>query len=108
MPSRKTARKTTKQAYTHSSNRSAAEASIVKLREQGALIEVDEALVHAFLALASAVDAAPEKADLWREYRATGQALREAVAGGGDDDTASFLLTVQTPGRAKVGDRSKS
>lgn len=92
----------------YASNRLAAEATVGKYRSDGALAHVDDALVHAFLALAEAVDGTPEREGLWREYRAIGQELREAVAGGGDDDSAQFILSVQTPGRAKVGNPAKS
>ena len=87
----------------YASNLDAAQKTVLRLEQSGALEEADPDLVHAFLALAAAVDAFAEKADLWREYRQTGRALREAVAVGVDDDTASFLVSIQTPGRAKVG-----
>lgn len=91
-------------------NREAAEATVEALREAGSLQVVDEATVQAFLSLASAVDADEAKADLWREYRAATAALREAAAGGSDDDTAEFLVSIQTPRRrgAKVVDAEKS
>lgn len=90
-------------------NRAAAERTVAALRESGALELVDEATVAAFLSLASAVDAPDAKADLWREYRAFSAALREAAAGGSDDDTHAFIISVQTPrGRAKVGDAEES
>jgi hypothetical protein len=89
-------------------NREAAEQTLAALRKSGALEAVDEAIAQAFLSLASAVDNPEAKADLWREYRAMTVALREAGAGGSDDDSASFLVSIQTPGRrAKVGHRKK-
>jgi len=59
--------------------------------------------------LAAAVDAAPENAALWREYRAAVTVLMEAGADGdADDDTKAFLLAIRTPVRSKVGDTKKS
>lgn len=87
-------------------NQLAALRTIDALRESGQLEAIDDALVEAFLSLAIAVDLEPAKADLWREYRQFSAALKEAAAGGSDDDTQAFLITVQTPGRAAVGDRS--
>lgn len=78
------------------------------LRASGTLEPGDEAIVAAFLSLARAVDDPDAKADLWREYRAATVALREVASGGSDDDTASFLVSIQTPGRAKVGNAKKS
>lgn len=90
-------------------NRTAAEKTVEALRESGALEAVDEATVAAFLSLADAVDGPDAKADLWREYRAFSAALREAAAGGSDDDTQAFIISVQTPrGRASVRDSSES
>jgi hypothetical protein len=45
---------------------------------------------------------------LWREYRAAVQSLMEAGADGVDDDSASFLVSIQTPGRAKVRNSKES
>lgn len=94
--------------HVHASNASAASAVVASLRESGAIEDTDEALVTAFLSLAVAVDAEPLKADLWREYRAASAALREAASGGVDDEAASFLVTVSTPGRSEVGNSKKS
>lgn len=90
-------------------NRTAAETTVEALRDAGALEDVDEATVAAFLSLASEVDSGEAKADLWREYRAHGQALREAGAGGSDDDHA-FIVNIQTPrgSGTSVGDPSES
>jgi hypothetical protein len=64
--------------------------------------EADEALVALARGLAAAVDAAPDNAALWREYRAAVTALSEVGADGDiDDDTQAFLLTLRTPVRAK-------
>lgn len=55
--------------------------------------------------LAAAVDAAPENAALWREYRAAVTTLTEVGADHDvDDDTQAFLLRIRTPMRSKVGD----
>ncbi len=85
-------------------NRRAAEVTVAALREQ--LEDVDEALIAAFLSLASSVDSADAGGDLWREYRAHAQALREVAAGGSDDDTAAFLIEVRTPVRDSPKRRS--
>lgn len=75
----------------------------------GRLEEDDEALVALARGLAAAVDAAPENAALWREYRAAVTALSEAGADGDvDDDTQAFLLTLRTPVRPKVGNAKNS
>jgi len=85
-------------------NRVAAEATVAALRKGGLLEDVDEATVAAFLSLAEAVDGPEVRADVWREYRAFANTLREAAAGGSDDDTQAFLVSIQTPSRAKVRD----
>lgn len=73
------------------------------------LDETDEALVALARGLAAAVDAAPENAALWREYRAAVTALGERGAEGDiDDDTEAFLLSIRTPLRPKVGNPKKS
>lgn len=67
------------------------------------LEEHDEALLALARGLAAAVDAAPDNAALWREYRAAVTALREVGSEGDiDDDTEAFLLSIRTPVRAKV------
>jgi hypothetical protein len=83
-------------------NREAAELAVEALRASGRLEDLDEPLATAVLALASAVDEGGDD-KLWREYRAFVQALREVALGGSDDDTTEFIFSVQTPGRAKVG-----
>lgn len=90
-------------------NRAAAERTIAAMSESGVLDAVDDATVAAFLSLASAVDGPDAKADIWREYRAFSAALKEAAAGGSDDDTQAFIVTVQTPGigRAALGNASQ-
>lgn len=93
----------------YASNLAAAVKTVDRLANAGMLDEIEPAIVQAFLSLAAAVDDPSAKADLWREYRAATAALREAAAGGSDDDTQSFLLTIRTPGgRSEVGDRSES
>jgi hypothetical protein len=93
----------------YASNAEAAAETVKRLDEAGTLDEIEPAIVQAFLSLAAAVDDPDAKADLWREYRAATAALREAAAGGSDDDTASFLVSIQTPrSRAKMGDPEES
>jgi len=71
--------------------------------------EGDEALMALARGLAAAVDAAPENAALWREYRAAVVALSEAGADGdADDDTQAFLLSIRTPMRPTMGNAKNS
>jgi hypothetical protein len=72
------------------------------LEGSGDIALVDDALVAMAKGLAAAVDADPSNAALWREYRQVWVAVKEAAAGGIDDDTASFLVTVRTPGRGSA------
>lgn len=66
---------------------------------------IDPALLSAIEGLARAIDADPGNAALWREYRQLYETVRAAAAGGTDDDTAQFRITVQTPrGRTAVVD----
>ena len=68
------------------------------------LDEGHEALMALARGLAAAVDAAPENAALWREYRAAVAALTEAGAAGDvDDDTQAFILALRKPVRPKMG-----
>ena len=71
----------------------------------GSLVIVPAALVELCRSLARAVDVDPSNAALFREYRASLDDLREAASRGTDDDTAEFLISIQTPrGRAQVVD----
>jgi hypothetical protein len=73
------------------------------------LDEMNEALVALARGLAAAVDAAPDNAALWREYRAAVTALMEVGSDGDiDDDTQAFLLALRTPVRPKVGNGTNS
>lgn len=83
----------------HMSNRRAAEQTVAAWRDAGQVDAEHESLIEAFLCLASEVDAGEARADVWREYRQTYQLLREVLSVGGDDDTASFLVSVSTPRR---------
>ena len=75
------------------------------LEASGDLSLVDDALVAAARGLAAAVDDDPSNAALWRELRAVYNDLREAAAGGVDDDTQTFRLSIQAPrGRASLVD----
>lgn len=79
------------------------------LKASGDLALIDDSLVSMARNLASAVDAEPANAALWREYRAVYLAVREAAAGGVDDDTATFRFSVQTPrGRTALVDSEDS
>jgi hypothetical protein len=80
-------------------NRTAAESTIKALEMQGRLADIDAARVALVRALADAVDSDPTNASLWREYRASEQALREANDTSGDDFTQ--LLAALS---AEVGD----
>lgn len=76
-----------------------------QLRDSGDIAMVDDAMVAMAKGLAVSVDEEPGNAALWREYRQVCEAVREAAAGGIDDDTATFRVSIQTPrGRATVGD----
>lgn len=82
--------------------------TLERLGDEGLLAEVSPAVMAMVRGLAAAVDAEPDNAALWREYRAALGTLKEEAAGGSDDDTASFLVSIQTPRGAKVGNSSES
>lgn len=63
----------------------ALESTIEALRAKGVLEPVDESLVATAKGLAAAVDANPDNAALWREFRAAQQALRGLTVGDADD-----------------------
>lgn len=70
----------------------AAIAKVVRtLTELGRLEAVDAAVVQAAQSLAEAVDAQPDNASLWREYRAAEAALRSCGQGKNDDALARAL-----------------
>lgn len=85
------------------SNAAGLERTIKALIAAKRLGEEDEALVALARGLAAAVDAAPENAALWREYRAAVGTLVLVGTDQVDDDTQDFLLSIRTPVRAKVG-----
>lgn len=64
------------------------------------------ALVEVARSLAQAVDAAPDNASLWREYRAALASLFDVLSDAGpSDEMASFLESIRTPAvRPQVGD----
>ena len=64
---------------------------IAALRSLGRLEDVDAAVVQAAQSLAEAVDAQPDNASLWREYRAAEAALRSLGQGKGDDALTQAL-----------------
>lgn len=82
-------------------NRKAAEKTIKALRDAGVLEHVDEIRVVAVQSLATACDAQPDNASLWREYRAAEAALRETTHG--DTDEFAVLLADLS---AEVGDQT--
>lgn len=77
-------------------NRAAAEATIGALKEAGHLQPVDSARIATLQALADAVDADPDNASLWREYRATEASLRE-VHDETDPDLPDLVAGLSTP-----------
>lgn len=90
-------------------NERAVNATLRELKADGSLDAVPKALVELVKSLASAVDVEPGNAALFREYRASLDDLREAASAAPDDDTADFLISIQTPrGRAKVVDAAES
>lgn len=69
------------------------------------LDESSEALLALARGLAAAVDAAPDNAALWREYRAAVTALGEVgIDSDVDDDTQAFLLALRSPRNGQVPD----
>lgn len=81
-------------------NRAALERAIAALDPDDAAA----AVVEAARSLASAVDADGLNDALWREYRYALAALREACAGGGDDELENVFEAV----RAAVRNPKKS
>ena len=84
-------------------NLEAAGRVVEALRVLGRLEPVDDARVQAVLSLAAQVDAHPENASLWREYRAAEEALR-AVGKESGDPFADLLAELS----AEVGDAADS
>lgn len=86
--------------------------TLESLEGDGRLAELPAALVELARGLARELDADAEssagRAALWREYRAALSAVMEAANGASDDDSAQFILSIQTPGRAKVGHAKES
>lgn len=85
---------------------SAAETTIAALEDAGRLSDSDAALVALVRNLSAAVDESPGNAALWRELRAALQTLSEVGADDLDDGTLAFRVSVQTPGRAALGNPS--
>lgn len=89
------------------SNLRAVNATLKQLDADGSLEVVPKALVELCRSLARAVDSAPDNAALFREYRAALEDLRETSSASVDDDSAEFLVSIQTPrGRTKMVDAS--
>lgn len=83
--------------------RRAVERTLRMLKGEGTLDRIPDALVELCRGVADACDCEPGNAALWREFRAALDDLREAAAGAPDDDTADFLISIQTPrGRTSV------
>ena len=83
-------------------NRRAVAETVKALRDAGRLEPVDRALVVAAETLADAVDAMPENASLWREFRASLSDLREVARDTAGDDLDALIDGL----RAEVGDSS--
>ncbi len=81
-------------------NRRAVAETVRALRAAGRLEEVDRAVVVAAEALADAVDAVPDSAPLWREFRAALRDLMEVGRDAGGDDLDALLSGL----RSEVGD----
>lgn len=79
------------------SNATGLERTIKALQAAGRLADEDQALLALSRGLAAAVDADPENAALWREYRAALVALSSAGSDNVDDDTRDFILSIRTP-----------
>ncbi len=71
--------------------------TIDALKAEGRIGEVDQAVVAMAQGLAAAVDAEPENAALWREFRQTLVALAAAGSDNIDDDARDFILSIRTP-----------
>lgn len=82
-------------ARSQTTNAQAAEATIKAL---GLTDKEHQALVVACRTMAMAVDREPQNASLWREYRQLLVELGRVASGVSDDDQASFLVSIQTPG----------
>jgi hypothetical protein len=68
--------------------------TIQALRHKGAVSDIDQAHVTAFLSLAAAVDRFPHNSQLHREYRLAIEALR-GVGDGESDEFAQFLNSIR-------------
>jgi hypothetical protein len=79
------------------SNATGLEKTLKALTAAGRLDEDDGALVALARALAAAVDAEPDNAALFREYRQTLVALAAAGSDNIDDDARDFILSIRTP-----------
>lgn len=77
-----------------SSVRNAADEMVAAMRELGRIEAVDAVRVAALLSLADAVDANPENASLWAQFRAAEAALRE-IGTDGDDSFEQSVAALQ-------------
>lgn len=86
------------------SNSTGLDRTLKALGAAGRLDDTDQALVALARGLAAAVDAEPENAALWREYRAALVALSTTGSDNIDDDARDFILSIRTPLRTQVVD----
>lgn len=77
------------------------ERTLAALELAGRLEEIDAAAVQMLRSLAAAIDANPEKAALYREYR---EALGEVRAAGDDSDDSLTQALAAIRGAAPMGD----
>jgi len=76
---------------TYGPNRLAAEETIEALRLAGHLEPADASRIATLRAIASALDAGPGRAPLWRELRMSETALRLSGASGAEVDSSSVM-----------------
>jgi hypothetical protein len=77
---------------TYGPNRLAAEETIEALRLAGHLQPADASRIATLRAIASALDAGPGRAPLWRELRMSETALRLAGASGAEVDSYAAVM----------------
>lgn len=92
-------------------NLEAMQKTVSRLRDGGRIPVEGEAVVQICLSLAAAVDAAPDNAALWREYRQAEAGLRglDTLSGGEIDELIAALRDTpneSSHARAEVGGNS--
>ncbi len=85
------------------SNAEALEETLKALNLAGRLEQIDSAAVEMLRSLAAAIDANPDKAALYREYRET---LSEVRAAGDESDDDLSEALAQIRGAAPMGDQA--